>query len=248
MTEVLTLSSENMFEKLRTFCLIPTLNEKIITREVIVRASKEANLVVEPDELQQAVNNWRSQNSLDSVEATQLWLQAHYLSLEELGELISANVLSKKLAQHLFKNQVESYFIDYQVDYMQASIYEIVLDDEGIAMELFYAINESEISFFDAAYKYIQDIELSRRGGYKGTLYRKDLKPEISAAVFAANPCQTLKPILTSIGVHLIRVEEIVKPRLNDTLYQKIIDDLFDVWLKQQVRQLKVEIDFSRIE
>lgn len=56
MSEVLVFSREDLLDKLRTFCLIPDLTEKIIVREVIARASQEANLTVEPDELQQAVN------------------------------------------------------------------------------------------------------------------------------------------------------------------------------------------------
>ena len=197
--------------------------------------------------MQQAVNEWRSLNNLNSVEATQLWLEKHYLSLEELGELISAEVLAKKLARHLFENKVETYFIDYQIDYMQVSMYEIILDNEDLAMEIFYAIDEAEMSFFEAAYKYIRDTELSRKGGYRGTLYRKDLKPEITAAVFGANPPQILKPINTSTGVHLIRVEEITKPLLDDGMRHKIIDELFDTWLTQQIRQFEVKIDSTSI-
>ena len=248
MTEVLTFSAENMYEKLRTFYLIPTLVEKIIAREVVARACVEANIAVEADELQQAVNDWRSTNKLSSIESTQSWLKEHYLSLEELGESISANILADKLARYLFENKVESYFLDYQLDYMQVSMYEIVLDNEGIAMELFYAMNEEEISFFDAAYRYIRDTELSRKGGYKGTLCRKNLKPEISAAVFATNPPEILKPIVTSTEIHLIRVEEIIKPKLDYVMRQKIISELFDAWLMQQVEQFEVKINYRASE
>ena len=245
MTEILTFSPQEMFHQLRLFAQIPDLTEKIVTREVVTRAAKKANIAVEPEELQQAVDSWRLSNQLDSIEATQSWLKRHYLSLEELGELISATVLSFKLAQHLFQDKIEPYFVDYRLDYMQASIYEIILDDEGIAMELSYAISEGEISFFEAAYDYIQDIELSRRGGYKGAVYRKDLRPEISAAVFAATPPQILKPVVTSNGVHLIRVEELVQPRLDGTTRQKIISELFNNWLAQQIHQFEIRIDFS---
>ena len=117
-----------------------------------------------------------------------------------------------------------------------------------MARELFYALREGEISFFEAAYQYIADTELRRIGGYKGFLYRKDLKPKISAAVFAANPHQILKPIITAEGVHLIRVEEIIQPQLDEMLRQQLLADLFGDWLKQQVGKFRVEIkdDFSR--
>ena len=68
---------------------------------------------------------------------------------------------------------------------------------------------------------------------------RKELKPEISAAVFAATPPQVLKPIVTSSGVHLIFVEEIIQPELDNKLCYQILSDLFERWLKQQIEQFK---------
>ena len=244
MVEILNFSPEDIFVQLRLFAQIPALTEKIVVREVITRAAREANLTVEAAELQQAVNNWRSMNQLDSAEETQLWLQKHYLSLEEFGDMISATVLSAKLAEHLFRDKIELHFVDYQLDRMQAAMYEIVLDDEGIAMELFYAMNEGEISFFEAAYKYIESPELACIGGYKGEVARKNLPPEIRAAVFAACPPQILKPITTSSGVHLVRVEKLIKPQLDSTVRQTIMSELFDSWLSQQIQQFKVKINF----
>jgi parvulin-like peptidyl-prolyl isomerase len=124
-------------------------------------------------------------------------------------------------------------------------MYEVVLDDEDLAMELFYGIQEGEMSFYEVAHQYIQDMELRRKGGYQGIVRRKELKPEISAAVFAAMPPQVLKPIVTSSGVHLILVEEIIRPELNNKLRYQILSDLFAGWLKQQIEQLEV---VSRLE
>ena len=243
MSKILTFDRADMFDQLRLLGQIPVLTEKIITREIVTRAASEANIEIESEELQQAVDSWRLVNQLDSIEATQLWLQQHHLSLEELGELISATVLSSKLAQHLFQDKIASYFVDYQIDYMQAAMYEIVLDDEGMAMELSYAMDEGEISFFEAAYQHIQNPGLSRIGGYRGTTYRKDLKPEISAAVFSASPPDLLEPIVTSEGVHLIKVEELIRPQLDDVMCHRIVSELFDTWLTQQVRQFEVKFE-----
>jgi len=101
------------------------------------------------------------------------------------------------------------------------------------------------MSFYEVAHQYIQDTELRRSGGYRGILQRKDLKPEISAAVFAATPPQILKPIVTSIGAHLILVEEIVQPKLDERLRYKLVSDLFYEWLKGQIEQFEVEFDDS---
>ena len=60
------------------------------------------------------------------------------------------------------------------------------------------------------------------------------MKPEVSAAVFAANPSTILKPIVTADGIYLVLVEEIVQTELDQKLRQKIMLDLYCEWLKQQ--------------
>jgi parvulin-like peptidyl-prolyl isomerase len=66
------------------------------------------------------------------------------------------------------------------------------------------------------------------------------MKPEVSAAVFAANPPQVLKPIVTSKGVHLVFVEEIIQPELDEQRRYRILSDLFADWLKRQFEQVEV--------
>ena len=144
------------------------------------------------------------------------------------------------MVDHLFRDKVEPYFFEHQLDYAGVAMFEVVLDDLDLAMELFYSIREGEMSFHDIAHQYIQNSELRRSGGYKGIVRRNSLKPEICAAVFAAQPPQLLKPIVTSEGVHLILVEEIIKPQLNEELHSQIMSDLFDEWLNQEIAHVEV--------
>ena len=169
----------------------------------------------------------------------------YHLSLEEFEELIHVTVLSSKLAQHLFADKVEPFFVENQLDYLGAVVYEIILDNQDLATELYYALIEEEISFFEVAYQYIYDLELRRMGGYRGIVRHKNFKPEVSAAVFAATSPQIIKPVVTSKGIHLIKVEELIQPQLDTQLRQKILSDLFSAWIEQQIRQLEIEIEQS---
>jgi len=67
------------------------------------------------------------------------------------------------------------------------------------------------------------------------------MKPEISAKVFASNPPQLLKPIVTAKGVHLIKVEEITHPDLTESLRYQILADLLSDWLNKQMATMIVE-------
>jgi parvulin-like peptidyl-prolyl isomerase len=240
MSKLLSVSPEEIIYQLKISCQIPSVLEGIATRKIIASTAQKIGIKVELEELQQAADNLRLINNLRRADETLAWLQKHCLSVDEFEEVAHISVLSSKLAQHLFADKVEPFFVEHQLDYAQVVMYEVVLDDEDLAMELFYAIAEGEMSFPEVAHQYIQDTELRRSGGYRGILHRKDLKPEISAAVFAATPPQILKPIVTSSGAHLILVEELIQPKLDDTVRHKILSDLFAAWLKQQLEQAEM--------
>jgi parvulin-like peptidyl-prolyl isomerase len=242
MSQAITITSEDILHQVKLSCKIPSVIEEIVTRKVIADAAAEASIKVETEELQKAADSIRLMSKLKSADDTWAWLQKHGLSLDDFEELIYNNVISGKLAQHLFADKVEPFFVEHQLDYAGVVMYEVVLDDEDLAMELFYGIQEGEMSFYEVAHQYIQDMELRRKGGYRGIVHRRGMKPEISAAVFAATPPQILKPIVTSKGVNLIFVEELIQPQLDKTLAYKIGTDLFSEWLKQQTEQVELNV------
>lgn len=245
MSQVLTVSRNEILHQIKLSCQFPSVIEGIATRKILASTAEEVGIKVEPEELQQAANNVRLTSNLLRADDTWLWLQKHNLSLDEFEELVYFNVIYSKLAEHLFADKVEPFFIEHQLEYALAVIYEVSLDDEDLAMKLFYALQEGEITFHEVAHQYIEDKELRRTGGYRGMLSRTTLKPEISGAVFAATPPQILKPIVTSKGVHLIFVEELIQPQLDETLRSQILSDLFSEWLKRQFEQFEVEIDLN---
>lgn len=245
MVKTIEISDADLIQQIKLSCQMPPTVNGIVNRKIIMAAAEETGLSLEPEDLQQTADAFRLTHNLLRADATELWLQEHYLSLDNFEEIVRINALSSKLAQHLFADQVEPFFIGHQLDYMQVVMYEIILDDADLALELFYTIQEGEMSFPDVAHRYIQDTELRRCGGYRGRVRRSDLKPEISAAIFASTPPQLLKPIITSKGAHLILVEEIVQPKLDKLLRQKILSNLFLDWLKQQVEQVEIVTQFQ---
>ncbi|RCJ40333.1 peptidylprolyl isomerase [Nostoc punctiforme NIES-2108] len=241
MSQSITITNEDILSQVKLSCKIPEFVEGIVTRKIIANAAAEAGIKVETEELQKAADQMRLMNKLINADDTWAWLEKHSLCIDDYEEIVYSTVISGKLAAHLFADKVEPYFFENQLDYTAVVMYEVVLDDEDLAIELFYAIKEGEMSFYDIAHKYIQDTELRRKGGYRGIVHRKNLKPEICAAVFAAKPPQLPKPIVTSSGVHLILVEEIIQPQLDNVLRHKIGLDLFQQWLKQQITQVEIK-------
>jgi parvulin-like peptidyl-prolyl isomerase len=214
---------------------IPELTQGVLRRKVIAKQVKGAGIDPTVAELQAAADKFRIANQLESAETTQKWLQERFLSVDDFEDIITQDLSYNKLAQHLFGDRVEQMFAQNLLDYSGAIIYEVILEDRNLAMEIFYSLQEGDLSSADVAHQYISVPELRRRGGYIGTVSRRQLRPEISAAVFAATPPQLIEPIVTAVGVHLIQVEEIIQPQLDERLHQQILTEMFDRWLLETI-------------
>ena len=245
MSEPITITQSDILQQIKLSCKIAELVEQIVNRKVIITAAEEAGIKVEVEELQKAADFLRLTNDMTSANDTWKWLEKNSLSIDDFEDIVYTSVVIGKLSKHLFSDQIEPFFFENQLNYAGVVMYEVVFNDEDLAIELFYAVKEGEMSFYDVAHQYIQDVELRRKGGYLGILNRRDLKPEISAAVFGAKPPQVIKPITTSKGVHLIFVEEIIQPELNDKLRQQIVSDLLLSWIKKQVNQTEINMNLE---
>ncbi|MBU7586525.1 MAG: peptidylprolyl isomerase [Nostoc sp. TH1S01] len=242
MIDFFIISPEDILYQLKLSCQLPDIIAAIASRKIITDAADKANIKIQTGELQQTADKMRLAKKLVKAKDTEEWLEKHYLSLNEFKELVQVSLLSAKLAHHLFSEQVESFFSAHQLDYAKSITYEVVLDDEELAWKLFDAVQNNEISFQDIAQQYIQEPELRRVNGYCGIRYRSDFMLEIATCVFTAHPPQMLKPILTHKGVHLIWVEEILQPNLDEELRCKILRDLFAIWLQQQLEEIKIVV------
>ena len=238
--QAIAITKEDIFHHVQLSCKIPEMVEKIVERKIIISAAEKAGIEITKEELQKASDKMRVLSKLRDAQATWTWLEKHSLALDDFEQIVYSTILAGKLANHLFADKIEPYFYEHQLDYAGAVICEMVLDDEDEAIELYFEIQKGEISFFNAAQQHIEDIELRRKGGYKGKVARADMKPEVSAAVFAAASPQLLKPIITANGIYLILVEEIIQPELDQKLRGKIMLDLHSEWIKQQVQQVRV--------
>jgi parvulin-like peptidyl-prolyl isomerase len=249
MPKRMTISCEDVIRSIKLSCQIPGVVEAIATQKIIAEAAQEASITVGEEELQQEGDELRFAKKLVKAQDTWAWLKKHHLSLEEFEELAHNNVLSKKLANHLFADKVERFFYEHQLDYFAAITYEVELNDRDLALELFYALKEGEISFQQIAREYILNPELRRAWGYQGLRHRKDFRPEIAAAIFAATPPEILKPITTPKGVYLIWIEEIIQPQLDEQLRATIQQELFSTWLKQQIETIEIitQLDLDNI-
>jgi parvulin-like peptidyl-prolyl isomerase len=245
MTKKLPIFPAKCLEYLKISCKLSSVVQETVYHQIIRDTALVAEINVSDRELQEAADNFRLKYNLGDPKVTWEWLNKNYLTGDDFEQLIGESVVTAKLIQHLFGDQVEPYFYQHQLDFTQAALYEIVFDDFGLAMEEFYALAEQETTFAQVARQYIQEPNLRRQHGYQGVLSRTTLNSAISAAVFASKPPEILKPIVVNKKAHLILVEEIIQPQLNESLREQIINQLFSTWLEKQVQQYAIELNLE---
>jgi len=232
------IEASEIIELLRQEQQIKTFSQKVLQKKVIEKAAKERGLTVTPEEIQVAGDQLRREKRLEKAADTIAWLADQMISVEDLEAGICDRLLTQKLAEHLFSKEVEKIFVQDKLQFDQIILYQIVVTKPQLAQELFYQIQEGEISFFDAAHLY--DIDENRRHlcGCEGKVYRWGLKPDIAVAVFSAQPGEVIRPIQTDQGYHLCMVEKFLPAELTPQRYQEILHNLFNEWLSNEVNYL----------
>ena len=232
------IEASEIIELLRQEQQIKTFSQKVLQKKVIEKAAKERGLTVTPEEIQVVGDQLRREKRLEKAADTIAWLADQMISVEDLEAGICDRLLAQKLAEHLFSKEVEKVFVQNKLQFDQIILYQIVVTKPQLAQELFYQIQEGEISFFDAAHFY--DIDENRRHlcGCEGKVYRWGLKPDIAVAVFSAQPGEVIRPIETERGYHLFLVEKFLPAELTPQRYQEILHNLFNEWLSNEVNYL----------
>ena len=102
MSNIVKISQEDIIYHLKISCQIPSLLEAIATRKIITETAQKEGITIEIAELQQTADSLRLVNNLIKAEDTWEWLQKHHLTLDNFEEIANINLLSAKLAHHLF--------------------------------------------------------------------------------------------------------------------------------------------------
>jgi parvulin-like peptidyl-prolyl isomerase len=229
----LEISNEDILAQLKLSQMMPAIHEQILVQRIVEDEAERVGIQLEVSEVQAAADRFRALNKLTSAKNTKMWLDLHQLTVDDFETIIELQLLGNKLKAVVLGDRVEKYFYQHQLDFDRVVLYEVILKDK----ELYYAVREGEIKFQDVATKYIEDVELKRKGGYLGQIRRKDLNPELSSVFSATNPPQIIKPITTAKGYHLLWIDEIIKAELDPAVYQEIQTQSFIEFLSDKLRE-----------
>jgi hypothetical protein len=95
-------NTQDLLHQIKITGKIPELMHGILQQRVLEVAAQELKLEISEEEIQKGADQFRVANRLETVPATQKWLDDRMLSMEDFEQLITTNLLAPKIAQKMF--------------------------------------------------------------------------------------------------------------------------------------------------
>jgi parvulin-like peptidyl-prolyl isomerase len=201
---------------------------------LIVRLCEHLEITVTEQELQAAGDTFRLQHKLLNASEAIAWLAQQRISVEDWAEGIKTKLLRQKLNEHLFGAAIDNHYMSHRQEYQRVALSQILVDDLTDALNISQALQAESASFCALALEYSKGPLVQERGGFTGVHFLSKLLPEITQAVSKAKAGESVGPIQTQFGYHIVKVEKKFPTQLDQITRTEILNSLFQTWLKEQ--------------
>lgn len=245
--------------------------ENIIDEKLIIQVGKEEELVVTERELDKTVDGFKKRSNLSDQEFEKA-LEREGLTMERYRKMLEEQLLARKVISREVRSQVqltENDIIEYYEEHIDEFKTTPVIQVRHIILLVErtetgqYAANALEkiarirkeilegLDFAEAAKKYSEGPS-APDGGDLGEVMPGSMVKSFEEAAFALKPGEISNIVRTKFGFHLIKVEtkkesrklplEEVKPEIEKKIYQKIVAEVREEWIKRIKSQAFIDI------
>jgi parvulin-like peptidyl-prolyl isomerase len=232
------ITSGEIINYLKSEMTLRQVCQKILYQKIIDNAAQERGIIVTTEEIEIEADRQRREQRLEKAVDTLTWLAEQFVSPYDWEVGIRNQLLAQKVAQTLFGKEVKKFFNQNRHEFEQVILYQMIVTSEKLAQEIYYQIEEGEISFYDAAHIYDIDDNRRYKCGYEGTIYRWAIQANIGELVFSTPPKQLIGPLKSQQGYHLLIVEEFIIAELTPQRHEEILNNMFQQWLNSEVQCL----------
>lgn len=222
------IAAEQLVPLLKNYQLLPQLLREIIIDQAI------ATITCTAEEQEAAYQAFHAKHQLTSEIALQAWLKQHYMTRKELMAQIERGLKLEKFKQAMWGRQLESYFLKRKADLDQVIFSMIRTQDVGTAQELFFRLQTGEQSFAELAPHYSEGQEASTQG-IVGPVAVSQLHAGLRQLLSVLRVGQLWTPVRIDKYLAIVRLEKRIPAQLDDAMRQKLLHELFNRWLQEQL-------------
>lgn len=225
-----TITAEEIIPLLGSYQMLPQLLRESIIDQAI------APFICTPEETATAYQQFR-QHQLTDEKQLQDWLERYGMSQEQIAAMVTRRLRIEKFKQATWGNKLESYFLKRKGQLDQAVYSLIRTKDRGIAQEVYFRIQEGEQSFAELAIAYSTGPE-AQTNGLVGPVELGSLHGSLQKLLRLSQPGHLWQPMPLGEWLVIVRLEKFIPAQLNEFMRQRLLRELFEAWLQQQLNQL----------
>ncbi|MGV2829829.1 peptidylprolyl isomerase [Myxosarcina sp. GI1(2024)] len=222
-------TAQDLVPLLEKYQMLPMLAQEIVVDEVLAKVECTA------EEKKQAYQLFYQQNHLASEEQVAAWMDKQGMQPEQLEELITKKIRLEKFKETNWGNKVEAYFVKRKPQ-LDRVVYSLIrVNKAEIAQELYFRIQEDDRTFQELAMEYSLGTE-AQTGGLIGPVEINAPHPKIAQILATSKPGHLVPPTRVGEWIVIIRLENYISAQLDPSTRQRMLDELFQQWLKEEVK------------
>jgi parvulin-like peptidyl-prolyl isomerase len=241
-------SSPDLLALLRQYQLMPQL----LRGMMIDRAIDPFPITTVEREL--ALTQFYQQYQLDTPAAISAWLERNHLTQNELESGLIRSMRIEKFKLKTWGRQLKSYFLKRKSS-LDRVVYSLIrIQDEGLAQELYYRLQDNEQSFAELARQFSQGAE-NQTGGRIGPVPLSQPHPVIRQLLTVSQSGQLWSPRRIDEWLVIIRLEQLEPVQFDADVEQYLLHELFETWVQAEVARQSPDvlqscdsIDFGKLE
>lgn len=228
-----TIDEESVFPLLMRYQLLPQLLREVIIDQAIV----EVDWSAEEDDL--AFKRLCERFQLTTPAAQDAWAKQQGLDPGELRMMAARPLKLEKFKEQTFGKNLESYFLKRKSAVDQVIYSLIRTQDVGMAQELYFRLQDDQVSFADLARTHSQGPE-AETGGMVGPVDLETPHPTLAKMLAISQPGQLWPPTKVGDWIIIVRLEKLIPAQLDQGMSQRLMNELFNQWLQSQLQSVEI--------
>ena len=223
------IAAADLVPRLRAYGMLPAfLKELVIDGAIAPIALSAEDMAAAADRLLQA-------NHIATPEQCQAFLSQRGLAEADLPALAERHQKIEQYKLATWGNQVESHFLERKAS-LDRVLYSLIRTQEaGLAQELYFRIQDDGQPFADLARQYSEGQE-AQTGGLIGPVELSVPHPALGRILATSQPGKLWPPTRLGEWFVIVRLEKFFPARFDEPTRQRLLDELFNTWLVEQVK------------
>lgn len=211
----------------------PNLMEDLISRALLSAAIAAAPPEISAKEIDREIDEFRISQGLYSAAATQKWLDETQMTMDAIRELVTLDAQARKFKQELTSALVHPYFDAHRQEFERITVMQVSGMSRPVAQK-FAATwrREGVCPMLNQKWSGARD-----PSGRLETFYGS----ELPAAIVGAAPRAIVGPFQVGAKYRVVQILKRRPARLDRQTRAKIVDSLFEHWLKERRKDAAVQ-------